>query len=66
MSLPKVSIITPVLNGAGSIVNCLESVDRQAYSNKEHIIIDGGSTDGTLELSKHGNDLTHIAKENCD
>lgn len=46
----RVSIITAVLNGARSIARTLDSVAEQDYSHKEHIIADGGSTDGTLEI----------------
>lgn len=45
----NISIITAVYNGAATIADCLESVCRQSHA-AEHIIIDGGSTDGTLAL----------------
>ena len=48
----KISIITVTLNSASFINHCLESVKRQTYDNIEHIIIDGGSNDGTLSLLK--------------
>jgi hypothetical protein len=41
-----VSIITPVLNGVGTINACLASVAGQTYQPIEHIVVDGGSTDG--------------------
>jgi glycosyltransferase involved in cell wall biosynthesis len=47
---PLVSVITPVLNGAGHIRECIESVLSQSYPNVEFVIVDGGSTDGTLEV----------------
>jgi len=46
----KISIITAVFNGAETIEDCMKSVDRQTYHNIEHIIIDGGSEDGTIEV----------------
>lgn len=46
----KICIITPVLNGTKYLRTCIESVLDQDYPNTEHIFIDGGSTDGTLEL----------------
>lgn len=48
--LPKVSIITVCLNAAMVIRTAIESVGRQTYSNIEYLVIDGGSTDGTIEI----------------
>jgi glycosyltransferase involved in cell wall biosynthesis len=48
----KVSIITIVYNNASYIESCIQSVLNQTYTNIEHIIIDGGSTDGTLDIIK--------------
>lgn len=47
---PLVSIITAVLNGAKYLEPCIESVLSQSYPNIEHVFIDGGSTDGTVEI----------------
>ena len=44
------TIITPVFNNIRDIESCLQSVAQQTYTFKEHWIIDGGSTDGTLEI----------------
>lgn len=48
----KVSIITVSLNSANTIEECIISVVNQSYKNIEYIIIDGGSTDGTLDIIK--------------
>lgn len=48
----KISIITIVYNNADCITYCIESLLAQDYSNIEHIIIDGGSTDGTQDKIK--------------
>jgi glycosyltransferase involved in cell wall biosynthesis len=48
--IPKISIITPVLNAKKTLEKAIKSVISQDYPNKEHIIIDGGSTDGTVDL----------------
>jgi glycosyltransferase involved in cell wall biosynthesis len=49
MSL-SLSIITPCLNRVSEIESAIQSVIKQGYSNVEHIVIDGGSTDGTLDV----------------
>lgn len=46
----KVSIITVVYNGAAFIRDCIESILNQTYSDIEYIIVDGKSTDGTVEI----------------
>jgi glycosyltransferase involved in cell wall biosynthesis len=51
-SNPKISIVTPAFNCGHLIHRCIESVSFQDYPNVEHIIIDGGSTDGTVEVLK--------------
>ena len=55
-----------VLNRSDTIRACLESVSSQRYSNIEHILIDGGSTDGTLEALREyaaGSDQVVITSE---
>lgn len=47
---PLISVIVAVYNGADTLRQCIDSVDQQTYQNKELIIIDGGSTDGTVDL----------------
>jgi glycosyltransferase involved in cell wall biosynthesis len=49
---PKVSIITICLNSIDSLEKTILSVLRQTYKNIEYIIIDGGSTDGSVEIIK--------------
>ncbi len=51
-SAPLISIIVAVYNGKGTLQQCIDSVAQQTYLNKELIIIDGGSKDGTVELLK--------------
>jgi glycosyltransferase involved in cell wall biosynthesis len=46
----KVSIITIVYNNKPNISDCIQSVLDQTYPNIEHIVIDGGSTDGTQDV----------------
>jgi dolichol-phosphate hexosyltransferase len=53
--IEMVSIVIPTLNEAGNIRNILETIDRELAYPKEIIIVDGNSTDGTLEIVKDAN-----------
>lgn len=53
---PLVSVITPVLNGRKHLEATIQSVINQRSGNIEYIIIDGGSTDGTLDIIKKYDD----------
>ena len=46
----RVSIVTAVLNGAGTLEETIHSVLSQEHDDVEHVVVDGGSTDGTLEI----------------
>jgi len=46
----KISLITVAFNAQNTIAKCLESVKGQTFSNIQHIVVDGGSTDGTLQI----------------
>jgi glycosyltransferase involved in cell wall biosynthesis len=52
LNLLKISIITVTYNSVETILDCLNSIQSQTYPNIEHIVIDGGSEDGTIELLK--------------
>lgn len=60
--LPKISIITPSRNCAAYIGICIESVLAQNYDNFEHIIVDGASEDGTIEILKQYPHLKWISE----
>lgn len=49
---PTISIITVVLNSIGTIKQTMDSILAQTYPNIELIVIDGGSTDGTVDFIK--------------
>jgi len=49
-SFPPISIIVAVLNRAKTLARCLQSIDGLNYPRKELIVMDGGSTDGTLSV----------------
>lgn len=48
--MARISIITPVYNGASYIAACVENVRSQQVDDLEHIVVDGGSTDGTVSV----------------
>lgn len=45
-----ISIVTATWNCASTLSECLASVARQSYTNREHVIVDGASTDGTIAV----------------
>ena len=55
----KISIITISYNAKSTIEKTLKSLATQSFKNIEHIIVDGGSKDGTLQICKN---YHHIAK----
>ena len=59
---PLISVITPVLDGERFIEDAIQSVLRQEYSRFEHVVVDGGSTDGTVEILKRYPHLRWISE----
>lgn len=53
MTRPKVSVVTPSYNSAVYIDDAIRSVDRQENVSVEHLVIDGVSTDGALDIVKN-------------
>ena len=56
-TLPKVSVITTTYNDAANLERVMDQVARQDYGNLEYIIVDGGSTDGTMRSEEHTSEL---------
>ena len=60
--LPRVSLVTPCYNGMPWLRAAIDSVLGQDYPNLEYLVMDGGSTDGTVELLKeYGEQLTWVS-----
>ena len=62
MELPTISIITPCLDSASTIEEALASVRAQDYPNVEHLVVDGGSTDGTVELLERAEGVRFVSE----
>jgi len=60
---PFISIVTPSLNQATYIEQNIKSVLNQNYPNFEHIIIDGGSTDGTIDILRKYDHLIWVSEK---
>lgn len=68
-SFPKISILSPSFNSENTIEKAILSVLRQGYPNFEHIICDGGSKDGTLDIIKKYPHIKYVSepdKGQCD
>ncbi|MEQ8431814.1 MAG: glycosyltransferase family 2 protein [Roseovarius sp.] len=60
----KISVVTAVFNRRDTIAQAIESVNAQDHFDVEHIIQDGGSTDGTLDVVRqHATDTTGVVSE---
>ncbi|MEO8938084.1 MAG: glycosyltransferase, partial [Burkholderiaceae bacterium] len=64
MQTPKVSVITVCFNAADSIERTIESVRSQTYRDIEHVVVDGASSDGTMEIvRRHADGIAIIVSE---
>jgi glycosyltransferase involved in cell wall biosynthesis len=61
-STPKVSVITPSYNQARFLPETLQSVRSQDYPNIEHIVVDGGSTDGSVEVLRQAPGIRWVSE----
>lgn len=59
-ALPRISIVTPSFNQGRFLEECMDSLLSQGYPNLEYIVMDGGSTDGSVDIIKrHQRHLAH-------
>jgi glycosyltransferase involved in cell wall biosynthesis len=65
-SRPSISIIVAVYNSAATLQRCIDSVEAQHYERKELIIIDGGSTDGSVDILKANNNQISYWESEAD
>lgn len=62
--MPLISIVTITFNAASTLPATMKSVERQSFRDFEHIIIDGASTDNTLDIARNmGTDRLRILSE---
>lgn len=61
---PLVTYVTVVRNNTSTLARTLQSVQQQTYRNVEHVVLDGASTDGTLDLiRRHGDTVDYFVSE---
>ena len=68
---PLFSIITITFNAEQVLPPTLESVKRQSFTNFEHLVVDGASTDGPVEIAEGGgfkglSVVTEAVRGDCD
>jgi len=60
--LPTITVVTPCLNARDTIEATLESVRMQDYPHVEHVVVDGGSTDGTLDVLERAEGIRYVSE----
>lgn len=63
---PLVTVVTAIYNGEPYVTGCLESVLRQDYPNIEHLVFDGGSSDGTTAVLQQYDERVALWKSEPD
>lgn len=61
-TVTKVSVITPSLNPGTRLERCLQSVRSQTYPCVEHVIVDGGSDDGSLSILRRTEGIVYVSE----
>ncbi|KKL21129.1 hypothetical protein LCGC14_2448530, partial [marine sediment metagenome] len=60
--LPSITIVTPCLNAVATLAETLASVGDQQYPKLEHVVVDGGSTDGTVDLLAASSGIRYVSE----
>jgi glycosyltransferase involved in cell wall biosynthesis len=60
--LPSITVITPSFNAAATIRATLDSVRAQGYPRLEHLVLDGGSTDGTVDILREAPGIRYVSE----
>jgi glycosyltransferase involved in cell wall biosynthesis len=62
LDLPAITVVTPSFNAAATIEETLRSVREQDYPNVEHVVVDGASTDGTVEILQRADGVRYVSE----
>jgi glycosyltransferase involved in cell wall biosynthesis len=60
--LPSMSVVTPTLNAARYLPNCLQSVRLQGVPHLQHVVVDGGSSDETASIAQSAGGVQWLAQ----
>jgi GT2 family glycosyltransferase len=61
-ALPTITVVTPSFNAAATIEETLRSVREQDYPHLEHVVIDGASTDATVEILRRAEGVRFVSE----
>ncbi len=61
-----ITVITATFNAAKTLLNAMQSIRSQSYPNIECLVMDGGSTDGTVEILKNNEDIVDYWSSEAD
>jgi GT2 family glycosyltransferase len=59
---PTITVVTPAFNAAATVAETLASVRAQDYPALEHVVVDGGSTDGTVEILRTAPGIRYVSE----
>jgi glycosyltransferase involved in cell wall biosynthesis len=62
VKLPTITVVTPSFNAATTIEETLRSVREQDHPHVEHVVVDGGSTDGTVEILRRAEGVRYVSE----